>query len=149
MWKKLKTIKKTRTGDINRFSCQVCGKEIDSAKMPKTCRHSDLYNIDSIWSNILRSALGIKNGRKRLEIDIDRKYIEKLFLKQKSKCALSGLEIRLGINASLDRIDSSKGYTKNNVQWLHKDINILKGSLDEQYFLEICRNVYEHNRFDN
>ena len=27
---------------------------------------------------------------------------------------------------SLDRIDSSKGYTKDNIQWIHKDINKMK-----------------------
>jgi hypothetical protein len=149
MWEKIKTIKKTRTGEIYRFVCKTCGKEVDSGKTPKNCKHSNLYNIDSVWGNILRSALGIKSGRKRLDIDIDRKFIEKLFLKQNGKCALSGRDITLGLNASLDRIDSSNGYTKNNVQWLHKDINIIKGSLEEKYFLEICENVYKHNRKSN
>lgn len=146
MWNKIKTIKRTRQGDIYRFSCQTCGKEIDSSKMPKRCNHSYMYNIDSIWSNILRSALGIKSGRKRLEIDIDRKYIEKLFVKQKCLCALSGIKIFLGINASLDRVDSSKGYIKDNVQWIHKDLNQVKGSLDSMYFLEICKNVSDFSK---
>ena len=50
-----------------------------------------------------------------------------MFLKQNKKCALTGLDIWFGIStkekthgkkeqtASLDRIDSSKGYTKDNV----------------------------------
>jgi hypothetical protein len=146
MWKKIKEIKKTRDGTVYRFLCEECEKEVDSYKTPKTCKHSTLYNINSVWCNILRSALGIKSGRKRLKIDIDKKFVEKLFLKQESRCALSGMNIRLGLNASLDRIDSSRGYTKDNVQWLHKDINLLKGSLEEKYFLEICENVHKHNR---
>ena len=104
-----------------------------------------MYNIDSIWVNVLRSALGIKSGRKRLEIDVDRKYIEKLFFKQKELCALSGVKIFLGINASLDRINSSKGYIKDNLQWIHKDLNQMKGSLDSLYFLEICNNIVKFN----
>jgi len=145
MWTKSKVVKKTRNGDIYRFSCQVCCKEIDSSKTPPRCNHSYMYNIDSIWSNVLRSALGIKSGRKRLEIDVDRKYIEKLFFKQKELCALSGVKIFLGINASLDRINSSKGYIKDNLQWIHKDLNQMKGSLDSLYFLEICNNIVKFN----
>ena len=146
MWEKIKIIKNTRKGNIHRYVCKICNKEVDSVKTPSTCKHSVLYNINSVWTNVLRSALGIKSGRKRLDIDINSKYIEKLFLKQDGKCALSGLDIKLGLNASLDRIDSSKGYIKGNVQWLHKDVNILKGSLNEEYFLEVCENVYKHNR---
>ena len=37
---------------------------------------------------------------------------------------------------SLDRIDSSKGYEENNVQWVHKDINLMKNKYDNKYFIE-------------
>ena len=35
--------------------------------------------------------------------------------------------------ASLDRIDSTKGYVPGNIQWVHKDINRIKNkfSMDE------------------
>lgn len=50
-----------------------------------------------------------------------------LFLKQRGKCALTGEDLKLGYKnnqtASLDRIDNSIGYEKNNIQWVHKDIN--------------------------
>ena len=36
--------------------------------------------------------------------------------------------------ASLDRIDSSKGYTEDNIQWVHKDVNQMKMDLPEQRF---------------
>lgn len=49
-------------------------------------------------------------------------------------------------NASLDRIDSSKGYVKNNLQWLHKDINIMKRHHSEKYFLELCQKITEYAR---
>ncbi len=59
------------------------------------------------------------------------KYAWELFLKQNKKCALSGLDIELYPDikrrntASLDRIDNSKGYYRNNIQWLHKSVNNL------------------------
>ena len=40
--------------------------------------------------------------------------------------------------ASLDRIDSSKGYTKSNIQWVHKDINKMKSDFSMLRFLELC-----------
>jgi hypothetical protein len=74
-------------------------------------------------------------------------YIWELFLKQDRKCALSGLPIEFGTKgrelgtASLDRIDSTKGYTPENVQWLHKDINQMKMDLTEQKFIDLCKKV--------
>lgn len=149
MYKKTFLIKNNRKNKTYRYKCIVCGKEIDSSKKPKKCNHDTGYNIDRVWTNILRSALGIKSGRSRLKIDIDKKYIEKLFFEQNGKCIISGLDISLGINASLDRKDSSKGYVKGNVQWVHKDINMIKGSFSQEYFIEVCANVQRNNRLNS
>ena len=40
--------------------------------------------------------------------------------------------------ASLDRIDSKKAYTVDNIQWVHKDINMLKNKYDQEYFIHMC-----------
>lgn len=76
-----------------------------------------------------------------------------LFLKQNRKCALSGLELkfhsRTNISdgtASLDRIDSSKGYTIDNIQWVHKDINLMKQTLSDQKLIEYCILIVEYNK---
>ena len=75
-----------------------------------------------------------------------------LFLKQNRKCALSGLEIKFPIShkdditASLDRIDSSKDYTLNNIQWVHKDINIMKQDTPEDKFIKYCETIVNYNR---
>lgn len=78
-----------------------------------------------------------------------------LFEKQNKKCALSKRDIYLypakkDLNtASLDRIDSSVGYCKNNVQWLHKDINYLKGTMSNNEVINICKNIYLEGLKDN
>lgn len=77
-----------------------------------------------------------------------------LFLNQSRKCAISGVDIgfsrdyyrKQGQTASLDRIDSSKGYILENVQWVHKDINLMKHSLNENKFLEWCKIIVEYNK---
>jgi len=64
---------------------------------------------------------------------------------------ISGWEIFFGnkylgtpTTASLDRIDSSIGYTEENVQWIHKDINSLKSNFQESEFFKLVDIIYEH-----
>ena len=96
------------------------------------------------WKHIKQS---IYRKSRILEFSISQEYAWELYLLQKGKCALSGLEINFpdkvddGNFPSLDRIDSSKGYIKDNVQWVHKDLNTMKWSLSQDRFLELCELV--------
>lgn len=47
--------------------------------------------------------------------------------------------------ASLDRINSSIGYTIDNVQWVHKKINMMKMDLSQEEFINYCRLVVKNN----
>jgi hypothetical protein len=96
------------------------------------------------WSQIQKSA-----ESRNLDFDITIEYIWDLFLKQYGKCALSGIRLTLGRkrqNASLDRINSKYGYTKNNVQWVHKDVNRMKWQFNEKYFLKFCKMITDYNK---
>ena len=75
--------------------------------------------------------------------------------KQKFKCNLSGIDIKLGSNesngrwtATIDRIDSSEGYIEGNVQWLHKDINTMKWDFTQEKFIEYCKTISENYKND-
>ena len=50
------------------------------------------------------------------------------------------------MTASLDRIDSTRGYTVDNIQWIHKDLNRMKWNLPNDYFINICTLVANHNK---
>lgn len=102
------------------------------------------YNV------VHRSASGRKSRSgitKKLDITLE--YIWDLFLKQNRKCRFTGLELTFPVKntssafkestASLDRIDSTKGYVKNNVQWVHKKVNFMKGTLSDTEFIEFCK----------
>jgi len=106
----------------------------------------------SHWSSIVKHA-----SERKLEFSISIEYVWKLFQKQKGKCALSGADIvihrewynkvKLGsVNntASLDRIDSSRGYVKGNVQWVHKAVNKMKSNLLESDFIDWCSKICEY-----
>lgn len=103
----------------------------------------------SIYSHIIISA-----KKRNIEFNITIEYIWNLFLKQDRKCAYTGEVLKFSKNkndssktASLDRIDSSKGYIEGNVIWCHKKINILKMNipLDEFYMLCTAVNNYKEN----
>ena len=72
--------------------------------------------------------------------------VNSVYLQQNKKCALSGLDIGWSEtnwehSASIDRIDNAKGYTKDNIQLVHKKINMMRGSLSVKEFVEFCRAV--------
>jgi len=98
------------------------------------------------WNSVQRGADGTK-GRRKIEITITIEDAWRLFLDQNRKCALTGLILKLGSRytepgtASLDRIDSGIGYVPGNVQWIHKDVNRMKNSFDQSYFIDMCRLV--------
>jgi hypothetical protein len=100
------------------------------------------------------------NARDRdLPFDVSIQYLWELFEQQGRRCALSGRELvfkdyrtearvngKTKMTASLDRIDSSKGYVIGNVQWVHKDINQMKWQFTQEYFIEICQKVVDYKR---
>ena len=91
------------------------------------------------FNSLQRGASGGK-GRKAMDFTIDIEYIADLLdNNQLGKCALSGISISVSAStASLDRIDSSKGYIHGNVQWLHKDVNMMKRHYSTEYFKKLC-----------
>jgi hypothetical protein len=141
MWIKKYVVKSSRNGIVSRFNCSDCNIEqdfLDHVLIKKKCNCKP-NTIDSVWREIQRSATGKKSKRTAIEINITKNYIVRLFKKQEGRCALSNEDIILGVNASLDRIDSNKGYIKGNVQWVHKDVNLMKGMFSLSRFLEVCK----------
>lgn len=76
-----------------------------------------------------------------------------LYEKQKGKCALTGWDITFpefghhsSFSCSIDRIQNKSGYTKENIQLVDGRLNMIKGKYTQQFFLEVCRAVAEHNK---
>ena len=95
-----------------------------------------------------------KNRENGIEFNVSIEYLWKLFLDQNSKCSLSGIPITLSQSrgrkrkeqtASLDRIDCDKGYIEGNVQWVHRDINLMRNSMSTELFKKYCKNVVDYN----
>lgn len=88
---------------------------------------------------------------------VDKEYLHELFLKQNRTCAYTGWQLTFDSSvkvrdgtASLDRIDSSKGYIPGNVQWVHKYINVMKSWQTHSDFIELCKAVVrQHGSLDS
>lgn len=95
------------------------------------------------WTSVIQGA-----EARDLEVRITIEDAWELFISQNRKCAYTGLYLSLpgnataarhgGGTASLDRIDSSKGYVPGNVQWVHKAVNIMKLAMKEDVFISWC-----------
>jgi hypothetical protein len=83
-------------------------------------------------------------GRARkhnFDFDLDPKFLWNLYIDQNKKCAITGKPIEIDIDGSLDRIDSSKGYVRDNVWWVTKNINKMKLDFSLPIFIDLCEQV--------
>jgi hypothetical protein len=103
---------------------------------------------DRFWKRLVDSA-----RRRGIQHTVTREEAFALYVAQNRTCALSGRPIyfttlRARYNryttASLDRIDPNKGYSKENIQWVHKIVNMMKGSLSQSELIEWCSMVSAH-----
>jgi len=66
---------------------------------------------------------------------------DQMFSGYTGKCQLTGWDIGITYSdhaASLDRIDSSKGYAQDNIQWVHAMVNMCKNKYSQDKFVEMC-----------
>ncbi len=88
-------------------------------------------------------------------VDFDKDYLLELWEKQNHLCALTKIEMtallfngRTPTNMSVDRIDSTKGYTKDNIQLVCMAVNQMKSDLTYSELLFFCKNIVEHEKKD-
>ena len=137
---KEKTIKGKYLKNGDTKSCG-CLREISGNKNLRFTGYKEIHG--KFFSRIVRSAKS-----RKLEFNITIQQVWDLFLKQNRKCSFSGMLLNFQSNthlydgtASLDRIDSNKGYTIDNVQWVHKKVNMMKKEMSDSEFITWCREI--------
>lgn len=131
------------TADLLKISSSCVYKKAKALGLTKKVKPKTYHDkISKItWNSLVGGAL-----RRRLEVTITEDDIWDLYLKQNKLCALTGCKVNLHkktkINASVDRIDSTKGYTKENIQIVLKTANKIKMDLQQKDFYELCKLVY-------
>ena len=158
----LKIIEVLGYGKRVKCICLLCNKNtmvkkldtLDQNSMCQECR----WNINGNNKFIVPHSfmqMFLRNAKERnLDVTVDRTFLSKLFASQNGRCALSGQEIvfRYGkgrvryteTTASIDRIDSNKPYSEDNVQWVHKHINVMKHRCSDEQFFNHCKQIYFH-----
>lgn len=137
-----------RASDL-RKGRQQCHKCNISVRGPNSRNWKGYMEISGYYFSSIKHSAEERN----LEFSVTIEYIWDLFLKQDRKCAYTGqtltfaetLRTKSSQTASLDRIDSSKGYIKDNLQWVHKDINYMKTDISSKDFIENCNKVCKHS----
>ncbi len=95
-------------------------------------------------------------SKKKILFNITIKDIWDKYILQDRKCFYTGISLYWNFckergNASVDRIDSNKDYTVDNIQIVHKDVNIMKQSLSSDFFIYLCslisRNSFQKDNF--
>jgi hypothetical protein len=158
--------KKSSDGKIA-WECECsCGKVVTvkaiylQSGRVKSCGHGSRLKTSSnsrwqghgeistyYWNRIKDNA-----SKRGLEFKISIEEAWELFISQDRKCALSGVQLvfpetsRGERTASLDRIDSSKGYTLGNIQWVHKTVNSMKMKMSDSELIKWATLISDYRK---
>lgn len=91
------------------------------------------------------------------EINIDLEYLKEVWDNQNGICPFTGIKLILPTNsnlkkidifhrASLDRIDSSKGYNKGNVQFVSTSINYMKNNSSDYEVKKFLKEISDYTK---
>lgn len=149
------------------WKCSICSHEYRAMVYNRTGNHSGCNECQKVKKrgnkNISWRGFGeisskkfksIKHdaSRRNLEFSITIEYIWNLFLRQNRTCVYSGQILTMcgEINgkytgtASLDRIDSTRGYIEDNVQWIASYFQPMKMDMDESLFFARCIEIADY-----
>ena len=102
-----------------------------------------------------------KSSKQRnLTFDLTKEDLEEQWIKQNGQCFFSKIKLKPMIDFNkrdykrfssekalgLDRINSLKGYIKNNIIFVSLKVNIMKGKSSEKEFIEICKKIYLNSK---
>ena len=129
--------------------CKHCINKNNYPSFRKSRRNIDpnLKGLSPIWLS------SIKNYSNRglfrtIPIEITLYDLLNQLEVQNFQCPYTGITLNVlnlskdESNASVDRIDSQKGYTKDNIQWVYKKINRMKNNMSEDEFINLCSKIY-------
>ncbi len=147
-----KAIKKSANQNYKPTCSVKCGAQYKPNKNIK----SNFYLFGMIASNAKYSD---KKYRREHNPPIDGKYLKSLWGEQKGICPVTGWEMippsanvkkslfknKHKANASLDRIDNSKGHVQGNVRFVCLMANYARNNFSDDELKEFCKAVASHS----
>jgi hypothetical protein len=89
--------------------------------------------------------------RKSTCLSVDQ--LQEIWTKQNGQCALTGWNMTMTLgqgnintNASIDRIDSTKGYVEDNVQFVCRAVNVFKSNATEELLYNMCEAIIKNKK---
>lgn len=161
-------VKKFPSGNSHhvwRVQCQLCNNVKDTQAQHvmkgkygcKDCKGAAMSGIKSChWRGglyvpanfVAKIKFAAVRKSRTIYFDLTYDYLDSLWIAQDGCCAYTGWKLEFdksGVpgSCSLDRIDSSSGYVEGNVQFVHKDVNVMKWNLSDSRFREICTAIHK------
>lgn len=141
-----KTIKPLEEWYPNNLSrCKTCDRIRGKSKYQrKAAKH-----ISSV-ENFLKYKLTNSYAKKTVEHTITHEDLISQYNKQDGKCYYSGRTLTIEMRTkcldslSIDRVDSTKGYTPDNIVLCCSIINIMKLNTPKTEFLKLCKDITDH-----
>ena len=156
--KPLTEFNKTKTNkDGLSYLCKDCNK--DTAKAYRERNHKRYYenqkakrSEENVFISQHLYNLKTRASKKGLEVTVTQEFLLELLQASNYKCSVTGLTMNLETHprkkanpfkASLDRVDSSKGYTEENVQWVCWSVNQMKSDKTKEEFEFWIKTLYK------
>ena len=149
--------------------CSKCGEIKKIPEFYHSIRSLDGYDTQCKECNIKRNQiiLNTLNGttnncimsakrrakKKKVENNLTHEFIRELYKQQNGLCVLSKIKMEYEsghekyhmnpYRISIDRIDSTQGYTQDNVQLVCAKVNTMKNEMEQNEFIELCGQIYK------
>jgi hypothetical protein len=151
--KALSEVKRNKELNRKSYCSRRCLGIVNNKNIPpekRSTAHLQKGSKKDQYSGFREFLRRIKN-RKKHECNLDLQYLLDLWNKQEGKCIYTNISMVLPdgklkgtmFTASLDRIDSSIGYLKGNVQFTLTPINFMKSAMsdeDTKYLIKLIKN---------
>lgn len=136
----------------NQFCSTECANEYNHNRVDWKELHSVKIKTDSTFHYLLRCILRRKIGKKQT-CDVDVPYLKQVWKKQQGICPYTGIKMVFPTHwaemarthslerVSLDRIDSSKGYTKGNVEFVCMGVNYAKNRWTKEMTIQFFEKI--------
>ncbi len=135
-----------KVGRNNYCSHSCCSRAV---KNPRLRSHEVLHNVADL--SLFKYYYKMVQNRIKRHPDFNLTIldIKEQWEKQKGICPYSGVQLSLRklnekrtdliYEASIDRIDSSKGYIVGNIQFVSIPINYMKSTMNHEQMLDLCK----------
>ena len=120
----------------------------------KKCRAKytrDLLKTPNAYIKNILARTKYRSKKKGFSYDLDYEFIKDALDSQEWRCSLSGIPFVIGEgkhrhSPSVDRIDSNKGYTKDNVRIIIDVLNTALGRLTDLEFINLAEMLKEEKQ---